>query len=429
MAIETFEFKEVGEKGYRWELDNGLTVFYLPKPNFKKTFGVFAANYGAVDFAVENYNFPPGIAHFLEHKLFEEPHGNIEEEFAKLGVNVNAFTTHIHTCYFFSATGNFYTALELLLNFVQAPHFTEENVKKEQGIIAQEIEMYRDDPNWVVYLNLLKALYPNHPVSKDIAGTIEDIMKITPQILYQCYNRFYNPHNMVLLVAGDLDLLKLREFIEENQKGKKFGEKYKYIRNISYDPFIPNKKLVEEKMEVARPILCMGFKDKDVGQKGKELFKKEIATLLLMETILGRGSKLYNNLYDEGIIDSSFGVEYTAEDGFGHTILSLETDDPLGFVERLELEINKIKEQGLDKEEFILNKRKLEGLNLMELNSMENVVLGFMGDYFRDCNYFDRVQVIREVTFEDVQQRLYEHFDFKMSAISIINNSILTKKR
>ncbi|QNO15678.1 insulinase family protein [Alkalicella caledoniensis] len=420
MTVKTLEFAELKEKAYTWEIKNGLTVIYVPRPNFKKSFGVFATNYGALDFAGEDYDFPPGIAHFLEHKLFEGPEGNIEDEFSKLGISVNAFTTHIHTCYFFSATSNFYKGLELLMDFVQSSHFTEENVQKEKGIIAQEIEMYRDDPSWVVYLNFLKTMYPNHPINRDIAGTVEDIMKITPQMLDECYKRFYNTGNMVLLVTGDLSLDELKDFIEKNQNGKNIEKLEKYKRSTKVDESIPKKKTVEVKMNVSRDILCMGFKDKKVGETGKELFKKEISTLLLMETIIGKGSKLFNQLYDEGVLDNSFGVEYTAEDGYGHTVITLETEDPHGFIARLESELEEIKKNGLNKEEFDLNKRKLEGLNLMEINSLENVVLGFMGDYFRDSNYFERIETIREVAFEDVEKRLQEHLDFDMCGISII---------
>lgn len=420
MHIESLSFKELNEKAYTWSMENGLKVFYVPRPDFKKTFGVFATNYGALDFEGEDFSFPPGIAHFLEHKLFEGANGNVEEDFSKLGITVNAFTTHTQTCYFFSATSNFYKALKLLMDFVQQPYFTQENVEKEQGIIAQEIEMYKDDPSWVVYLNLLKSLYPNHPISRDIAGTTEDITKITPEMLHQCYERFYNPSNMVLLVTGDLNLDELKVFIDNNQKLKTTVKLPKYQRKHPHDFTVPNKKNIEEKMTVSRNIICLGFKDKSFAERGRDLFNKEVTTLLLMETIIGRGSKLYNQLYDEGVIDGSFGVEYTAEEGYGHTIMSLETENPEKFVERIEKEIQDIKDKGLDREEFLLNKRKLEGLNLMELNSLENVVLGFMSDYFRDSNYFDRINIIREVTFEDVEKRLHEHLDFTMSAISII---------
>lgn len=420
MHIESISFKELNEKAYTWTLKNGLKVIYVPRPEFKKTFGVFATNYGAIDFEGDDFHFPPGIAHFLEHKLFEGPQGNVEEEFAKLGITVNAFTTHTQTCYFFSATSNFYKALELLMDFVQEPHFTEEAVKKEQGIIAQEIEMYKDDPSWVVYLNLLKTLYPNHPISKDIAGTTKDIMEITPQMLKQCYQRFYNPGNMVLVVTGDLNLEELKIFIDRNQEEKKIDKLPMYQRNHKLDMTVPSKKVIEEKMPVSRNIICIGFKDKSAAEKGRSLFKKEVTSLLLMETILGRGSKLFNTLYDEGVIDGSFGVEYTTEYGFGHTIISLETEDPEGFLARIEKEIQNIKAKGLNRDEFLLNKRKLEGLNLMEINSLENVVLGFMSDYFRDSSYFDRIDLIREVTFEEVEERLNEHLDFSMCGVSII---------
>ena len=421
MTVKTLEFAELKEKAYTWELKNGLSVIYIPRPNFKKTFAVLATDFGALDFAGEDYNFPPGIAHFLEHKLFEGPEGNVEEEFSKLGISVNAFTTHITTCYFFSATSKFFNGLELLLDFVQSTHFTDENVNKEKGIITQEIEMYRDDPSWIVYLNFLKTMYSNHPINQDIAGTLEDIKKITPQMLEECYRRYYNTGNMVLVVTGDLDLEEVKGFIEKNQTEKNIQKLDKYQRSFKGDEFVPNKKTIEVKMSVSRNLLCMGFKDKQVGEKGKELFKKEISTLLLMETIIGKGSELYNRLYDEGVLDNSFGVEYTAEDGYGHTVITLETEDPHGFINTLESEFHKIKKQGLNEEEFNLNKRKIEGLNLMEINSLENVVLGFMGDYFRQCNYFERIELIREVTFEDVQKRLAEHLDFNMCAISIVN--------
>ncbi len=211
--LNSFEYSSISEEVYSFKMPNGLDVFYIPRPNYKKSFAVFATNFGGIDYKTDFLELKPGIAHFLEHKLFENPDGNVEEKFSQLGISVNAFTTHSHTCYYFSATSNFYKGLELLLDFVQNPYFSEQNIKKEQGIIAQEIEMYRDDPQWVGYLNLLQGMYPQHPINQDIAGTKDDIYQIDAPMLTKCFNQFYNPNNMGLFIIGDLDIENIYEFV------------------------------------------------------------------------------------------------------------------------------------------------------------------------------------------------------------------------
>ncbi|WP_353892692.1 pitrilysin family protein [Proteinivorax hydrogeniformans] len=420
--LNSYEYKKIDESYFSFTMPNGLQVFYIPRPNYKKSFAVFSTDFGGIDFKTDLMTLPPGIAHFLEHKLFENPNGNVEDDFSKLGISVNAFTTHNNTSYYISCTSNFYEGLELLLDFVQTPYFTDQNVKKEQGIIAQEIEMYRDDANWVGYLNLLNGLYPNHPINKDIAGAKDDILQVDVDMLNETFGQYYNPLNMALFVIGDIDIERLYEFVAENQQKKKFEEAPKYQRNFKQDEFIPNEKKVSIDMEISRNILNFGFKDKQVEEAGKELFEKEITTLLGLETLVGKSSKLYNDLYENRIIDDSFSIEYTTETGYGHTIFSCETEDPMKTYSILKERFQEAVNQGLDEEDFIVNKRKIQGITLMELNSLENVVLGFMGEHFRGGRFFDKNEIIEKITFEKVEKRIKEHLDFKMSALSVVNN-------
>ncbi|WP_350344366.1 pitrilysin family protein [Proteinivorax tanatarense] len=419
--LNSYEYRKIDESYFSFTMPNGLQVFYIPRPNYKKSFAVLASNFGGIDFKTDFMELKPGIAHFLEHKLFENPNGNVEDEFSKLGISVNAFTTHNNTSYYFSCTSNFYKGLKLLLDFVQTPYFTEENVKKEQGIIAQEIEMYRDDANWVGYLNLLNGLYPKHPINQDIAGTKEDIYQVDVDMLNKCYEQYYNPLNMALFVIGDLKIEELYDFVGQNQKPKKFKDVPEYNRNFLQDTFIPKEKEISIDMEISRNSLNFGFKDKKVEESGKELFEKEITTLLGLETLVGKSSKLYNDLYEKRIIDDSFNIEYTTETGYGHTIFSCETEDPNKTYEHLKNEFTKALEQGLNEEDFIINKKKIQGITLMELNSLENVVLGFMSEHFRGGSFFDKNEIIEGITFEQVENRMKEHIDYNMSAISVVN--------
>jgi len=295
---------------YEKKLSNGLKIFYMPKSGYTKQYAMFATNFGSneLKFKINKedsaYEVPEGIAHFLEHKMFEEPEGNAFDKFAARGSNVNAYTNFNITAYYFTSTDHFYENLNDLISFVQSPHFTEENVQKEKGIIEQEINMYDDNPEWKVYFNLLKTMYKEHPVKNEIAGTVDSIYKITKDDLYNCYNTFYHPSNMAVFVVGDLDKQKVFETIEkyfkDNSKNKHPINIHRYYPEESTSV---NKPLIEEVMSVSTPLFYIGYKDVDLNIKGRKLLEKEVELRLLLDILFGKSSELFEKLYDKGLID------------------------------------------------------------------------------------------------------------------------------
>ncbi|HZJ83587.1 MAG TPA: pitrilysin family protein, partial [Clostridia bacterium] len=292
------------ERVVHHKLKSGLNLYILPKPGYNEQFAIYATQYGSNDSEFvpldqkDPIRVPDGIAHFLEHKLFEEEEGNVFEEYSKLGAQPNAFTNFNMTAYHFTSTGNFYECLEVLMGFVGRPYFTDENVEKEKGIIAQEIKMYEDNPNWRVYFNLLKGVYHNHPVREDIAGTVESIYEIDKETLYECYRTFYHPTNMVLFIAGDVDPDKVIQQAEEHfvrQKSENVGGEI--IRIYPEEPTDVFKDRIEESLAVSRPMFALGFKDGDITGGGDRLLEKIIANDIIMDMLVGPSSDTYNRLY------------------------------------------------------------------------------------------------------------------------------------
>lgn len=305
--MQIIENLKVKEKVFIEKLQNGLTVMIIPKKDTSKKYVIFGTNFGSIDnhFIIPKNNeettIPDGVAHFLEHKLFEQSNGtNSLDILSSLGVEANAYTTNDHTAYLFESTFNFYEALDELMNYVQNPYFTDQNVEKEKGIIGQEINMYDDEPSWQVYMNAMKLMYKQNPINIDIAGSIESISKINKEILYNSYNTFYNLSNMLLVVCGDFvpeDLL--QEIKNRITKDEEQGE-IKRIYPEEQDQIVAKEKIVT--MDVINPIFAIGFKDK-VAEK-KDLVKKHIAIEIILYMLLGKSSKTYKKLYENGDIMS-----------------------------------------------------------------------------------------------------------------------------
>ncbi|WHH58881.1 pitrilysin family protein [Petroclostridium sp. X23] len=405
--------------------ESGLKVYILPKKGYSKSYAIFATQYGSVDsnFVVpgeENVTeVPDGIAHFLEHKLFEEKDGNVFDKFSRLGASANAFTSFNTTAYLFSCTSEFYKSLDILLDFVQNPYFTDESVQKEQGIIGQEIRMYDDDPNWRVFFNYLGALYHQYPVKKDIAGTIESIANIDKDILYKCYNTFYNPANMVLFVVGEVDPEIVKEHVEKHIKSKTpLLEDIKRI--YPEEPPTIYKKQIEQTLSVSIPLFQMGFKDTDVGYGGVKLLKKDIVTRIILEMIMGRSSALYQRLYEQGLINDTFDADYNAEVNYGFTIFGGESADPEKVREQITAKIERLHQEGLSKPAFDRIKKVILGKFLRQFNSVEKIANNFIANIFRDINLFDYIEVYHSTSFEDVQKRFTNHFKIDNMALSVI---------
>lgn len=404
----------------------GLEVFVLPKKGYNKKYATYSTNFGSVDsrFIVEGEGkelvVPDGVAHFLEHKLFEDEEGNVFDRFAKLGASSNAFTNFKNTTYLFSATENFYECLGILLDFVQAPYFTEESVEKEKGIIGQEIRMYEDNPQWRIFFNLLTALYKEHPVKIDIAGTVESISKIDKDVLYQCYRTFYHPSNMAVFVVGDVDPERVLAQVEDNIGRRNYQPLGEIQRFYPDEPQAPAKDFVEQSLVVSEPILNLGFKERDLGYDGEPLFKREIATSLVLEVVFGSSSRLYNELYEEGLIDDEFAAGYVAEQDYGHTIVGGETSDPDKLFHRLAAGIERARKNGISAEQFEHQRRKMMGEFLKSFNSLEFIANNFPAYHFRKINFFDYMKVVQELTLDDVNRRMLEHLAADNMARSVI---------
>ncbi|WP_131010597.1 EF-P 5-aminopentanol modification-associated protein YfmH, partial [Clostridioides difficile] len=388
------------EEVYYEKLQNGLDVYFMPKRGFMKKYAILATNYGSNDLEFvpigedKKIRVNEGIAHFLEHKMFEQPDGgDAFDKFSKLGVNANAFTNFTMTAYLFSATENFYESLEHLIDYVQTPYFTDENVEKEKGIIAQEIKMYNDDPDWNVYFNCLKAMYVNYPARIDIAGTVDSIYKITKEELYKCYNTFYNPGNMALFVVGDLDVEKVIDVTKKSNNYKVDKLSKSIERFYPEEPEGVKEKEVIEKFPISMPMFNIGFKDSNVGLKGKELLRKEIVTDILVGMLFKKGSKLYEDLYMQGLINENFGAGFSSQVDYAFSIIAGDSKEPKKVKEIILDYIEKSKKEGLSKEEFERTKKKKIGSFIKCFDSINFIGNSFISYVFKDINLLDYLDI------------------------------------
>jgi predicted Zn-dependent peptidase len=426
--MQKIEHQQLKETLYYEKLPNGLDVYILPKPDFSKTYATFTTRYGSIDneFQVPGQakmTVPDGIAHFLEHKMFEQPSGeDVFQEFSRQGASANAFTSFTRTVYLFSCTDQVEKNLTTLLDFVQSPYFTDQNVEKEKGIIGQEIRMYDDNPDWRSYFGLIEAMYQKHPVKIDIAGTIESISQITKELLYTCYETFYHPSNMLLFLVGPADTEAMMRLIRENQEAKSFKNQAEIERFFSEEPDSVAEKVKEIQLSVGISKCLFGFKEgKDrVNLKGDALLKQELATQIVLEALIGSSSELYQSLYDDGLIDDSFGFDYTLDRGFGFSMIGGDTSDPDRLVERIKEEFPKLMERGITEEAFERIRKKKIGANLRYLNSPEWIANQFTSYRFNDADLFQIIPLLEELTVDDVNRRMKEHLVWERFAVSIV---------
>ncbi|WP_085910337.1 EF-P 5-aminopentanol modification-associated protein YfmH [Enterococcus faecium] len=403
------EYEQINETLYHEVLPNGLTVYLLPKNDYHKTYGLFSTNYGSIDNEFipygekEKVKVPDGIAHFLEHKLFEKEDGDVFQLFGKQGASANAFTSFTKTSYLFSTTDQVEKNLTTLIDFVQAPYFTEETVNKEKGIIGQEIQMYEDDPNWRMFFGILNNLYPTHPLHIDIAGTVESIDKITAQDLYTCYRTFYQPSNMVLFVVGKMEPEKLMKLIRENQEAKNFPPKQEIVR---YFPENTKEIIKQSALEAAitRDKFVLGIKGLDtLPQEGTELLHYKTAINLLFQMILGNTSRNYLAMYNQGIIDDSFGFEFSLDREFHFADFSGDTDEPEKAAEKVkEIILGFADDPEVSETNLDLLKKKMLGQYFQSLNSIEYIANQFTQSLFGDRTLFDLPEIIDSIQMKDV---------------------------
>ena len=419
--------KTLQETVYYADLDPGPALYVLPKKGYSKKYAIFSTRFGSIDNsfwtevgAGERVEAPDGVAHFLEHKLFDDVDGNAFDRFAQYGASSNAFTSFTNTTYLFSCTDYFRESFDLLLNFVQSPYFTQESVDKEQGIIQQEIKMYEDNPEWRVFFNLLGALYHSHPVRNDIAGTVESISKITEKTLYQCYHTFYHPSNMAIFVTGDVEPDDILVQVSQNIAGRSISPAGKIRRFFPReDPTVKEKKIVQQ-LAVSQPIFNMGFKDTYTFLEGRDLLFRELSLELLLDMIFGRGEELYTELYEAGLLDEHFSAGYSGEMTYGYTLLGGRTKDPELLVERIWQGIEKVKKEGLSHASFSRHMRAMRGDFLRCFNSLEFIANNYLAYRFREIDFFDILDVLEEIRLEDLEILLYEHFREDLHAVSIV---------
>lgn len=430
----------LNEKIYTEKLSNGLQVVIIPKKGGTKKYAAYATHFGSINYKFKTSNesepitVPDGVAHFLEHKLFEQEDGvNALDKLTKMGANPNAYTSFNHTSYLFECTDNFEEVLKALIEFVQNPYLTDENVEKEKGIIGQEIQMYDDDPSWQLFFEFLNCLYGKHAITKDIAGTIESIAEITPEILYNCYNTFYDPSNMILCVAGDVNIDEVLNIIKSDTKTQKVFSEIDRFYGDEHETL--NKKKAEKKMDISVPMFMFGFKDNYAvnkyadGDKFKaalpdnvnEALKYNVTIQILLEIIAGSGTTLYEELYNEGLLTKELSYDFSMEEDYAYTAISGESKDCDAVIERINNKIKVLKENGIDEDEFNRTKKALYGNFVRSFEDVSNVANMFISDFFRGINSAMYAKAYKEITIEYATEVLKNHFDFEKEAVSIIN--------
>lgn len=419
MKFKKYTDKKLGETVYCGKHSSGLEIRVLPKEGYSSAYAVFGVKYGSIDTAVKNASgefetIPEGTAHFLEHKLFESEDLNAFERFAKTGASANAYTSFEKTAYLFKGSENIEESLNILLDFVQNPYFTQQTVEKEQGIIGQEIRMYQDLPDWQVMFNLLKALYSKHPVRIDIAGTQDSIAKIDADLLYRLYENFYNPGNMVLSVVGGIEPEKVAEIVENGIK-KTDGSECE--RKFEKEDAVPVQNYIEEKLSVAQKQFMLGFKE-DISEP-LLLLEDEIASQIMLEAVAGKSSPLFKKLLDEELVDMGFGSELFNGFGFSCVMLGGTSKDPEAAAAIIKEEFARLGSEGIDSAAFERAKRKFYGRMVMGYNDIDDTANLLMNLYFNGYEPFAEIEACKSVTLEKAQARLAKIKD-EYSALSVI---------
>lgn len=421
MEWNSFEEKRTGFRYYQGRHSSGLTVLLCPMEGYASSYALFGTNLGSVDQTFkrdterEYTTLPHGVAHFLEHKMFEKEYGDAFSLFARTGACANAYTSFDRTCYLFSATDRLEENLGYLLDFVQDPYFTPQTVEKEQGIIGQEIKMYDDDPNWRVYFNLLQALYQNHPVRIDIAGTVESISHITSDLLYQCYYNFYNLNNMVLSVAGNLTVSQVEQVLEKHIKPV---APVTVDRLTVEEPEEIASPLVRQTLSVAIPLFQIGFKGRPL--EGKAQLRQELMDDILLEAVFGETSPFYRRLYQQGLINQTFESEIFSGRGYYSLLFAGESRQPLEVQKQLLAELEQYPD-GISPQAFQRCKRLFYGRQVRGMNSVENVASSMLNAAFSGVGLFDALTLLEDLTLEEVNARLPEIFRPDRCALSIID--------
>ena len=398
---QTF-YERIGEAVCRETLPNGLRINIVPKQDFAKSYAFFATRYGGMDtrFCLNGkwLDTPAGIAHYLEHKMFDTKEGNALQELAKNGAEPNAFTSNAMTGYYFDSTDHFEENLEILLSFVSIPYFTEESVAKEQGIIGQEIRMIEDNPDWQIYTRMMRALYRNSTARTSIAGTVESISHITAETLYDCHKAFYTPSNMVLTVVGDVK----PEHIVDTARRILPREGGPVIpRDYGTEPETVAERETSLAMEVSMPQFLTGFKCRPVAD-GEDYMRMSLIGDMACDILLGDSSPLYLRLYDQGLINTSFGGTFEMMPSVAYLYAGGDSKDSRAVMAEIRKEADRLAREGIDEDFYQRVRRAAFGSNLRGLNSFENIAVSLTEGYFHGYDPFRFPQVFDSITKEDI---------------------------
>lgn len=422
--MREIENKNIKEKCYMEKLENGLQVIIIPKKEIQKKYIIWATKFGSIDNTFidsttgEKVVIPDGVAHFLEHKMFEQKNG-VDSLYVlmALGLDANAYTTNDHTAYLFECTDHFYEGLDELMDYVQNPYFTDQNVEKEKGIIGQEIGMYDDDPGWQLYINAMDCLYEKNTIKVDTAGTVETISGINPEMLYKCYNTFYHPSNMVLTVAGDFEpeaiLAEIKKRLKDNEVR---GE---ITRIYPEEKLEINKKYAEKEMEVSLPLFMIGFKD-NIKDKYNEVVKRHIAIEIILNMLIGKSSNLYNELYKEGYLLSQPDLEYEFGNEYSHVLIGGQSKNPQKVYKKIAEKIQEMRNNNINVQEFERIKKKIYGDYAVEYNNVADIGRMFTSDYIKGINSFEYMDKFEEIDAEYAKQVLKEIFTEDKMIMSVI---------
>lgn len=414
----------LGETIYKHRHPSGLEISFLPKKGFTKKYAYFGTKYGSFNNCFEKdgkrYCMPKGIAHFLEHKIFEDKERNIFDRFAALGASVNAYTSFNATVYHFSTVDHFDEALTELLKFVQRVNLTVENVEKEKGIIVQELKSYEDDPEYVVFFNLLRGLYSEHPMRDDIGGDEASVNAITMEELITCYEAFYAPENMTIIISGDIDETQLLEQIYSNLSEEFLSRTTAKKEALPKETSIVNQKYIEATFDVPMPIFEFGVKAHANFDSDEALLKTAVSVKIILDAYFGKGSDLYKALYDEGLINSTFGMDYTFGENYAYYAFGGESKTPEIVKERLLEAAMKMSEEGVSEESFTRIKRKMIGRLISSANSVQYLSNAYVSYYMKGMDLFDYIRIISETQMHEGLIYMKDSFREENTCLSVV---------
>lgn len=407
----------LGEQIYTTTLTNGLQVMLLPQPDFHQTYAMLTVKYGSLDDEFTPYDqyqtvkLPAGVVHFLEHKVFEKADYDAFELFSKNGADANAFTTYDKTSFLFTATQNLHANIDILLDTVQTPYFTEQTVNKEKGIIAQEINMYVDDPDWQLFMQLMRNLYPHHPLSHDVAGTVASVQQITAHDLLCAYNNFYVPNNMQLLMTGNFDVHQVSEWIAANQAQRHLLAHA--LPHIAHANAVATDIVAHTNAyaAIARPKCIIGVKNLVPFVHNQSGMRLKIMMNLLLDMLLGDDSDNYIKLYQQRILDDTFGYEFSITEDASFVAVSGDTDDAAQFIDALQILLQHAATNNALNEAHLQRVKKANlGAYLRSFNSLSSLANQIVDNQYQNVTFFDIAKILMDISLNEIKALAQRYF-------------------